>query len=59
MASGSDEMDVDGGGREDRNERAASVLSIDDLEAAQALEGLKSGMLGLSPSQILNCSLEC
>lgn len=24
--------------------RAASVLSMDDLEAAQALEGLRSGM---------------
>jgi hypothetical protein len=29
---------------EDRSRRAASVLSMDDLEAAQALEGLRSGM---------------
>lgn len=28
---------------EDRSRRAASVLSMDDLEAAQALEGLRSG----------------
>lgn len=28
---------------EERNRRAASVLSMDDLEAAQALEGLRSG----------------
>jgi hypothetical protein len=32
-------MDVDG----DRARRAASVLSMDDIEAAQALEGLRSG----------------
>jgi hypothetical protein len=30
--------------KEDRSRRAASVLSMDDLEAAQALEGLRSGM---------------
>lgn len=42
MASGSDQMDVDGS--EDRTKRATSVLSIDDIEAAQALEGLRSGM---------------
>lgn len=35
-------MDVDKA--EDRSRRAASVLSMDDLEAAQALEGLRSGM---------------
>jgi hypothetical protein len=29
---------------DDRNRRAASVLSMDDLEAAQALEGLRTGM---------------
>lgn len=29
---------------EDRSQRATSVLSMDDLEAAQALEGLRSGM---------------
>ena len=34
-------MDVDKA--EDRSRRAASVLSMDDLEAAQALEGLRSG----------------
>jgi hypothetical protein len=30
---------------EDRSRRAASVLSMDDIEAAQALEGLRSGMI--------------
>lgn len=35
-------MDVDKA--EDRSRRAASVLSMDDIEAAQALEGLRSGM---------------
>lgn len=29
---------------EDRSRRATSVLSMDDIEAAQALEGLRSGM---------------
>ena len=29
---------------DDRTRRATSVLSMDDLEAAQALEGLRSGM---------------
>jgi hypothetical protein len=29
--------------QDDRSRRAASVLSMDDLEAAQALEGLRSG----------------
>lgn len=33
---------------DDRSRRAESDLSMDDLEAAQALEGLRSGML---PSQ--------
>jgi hypothetical protein len=28
---------------EDRSRRATSVLSMDDLEAAQALEGLRTG----------------
>lgn len=38
-------MDVDGTAvAEDRSRRAASVLSMDDIEAAQALEGLRSGM---------------
>jgi hypothetical protein len=39
-------MDVDG----DRARRAASVLSMDDIEAAQALEGLRSDF-GHSPPQ--------
>lgn len=30
---------------DDRTRRAASVLSMDDLEAAQALEGLRTGTL--------------
>jgi hypothetical protein len=37
----SEQMEVDGG--EDRTRRGTSVISIDDLEAAQALEGLRSG----------------
>lgn len=36
-------MDLDSHSAEDRTRRAASVLSMDDLEAAQALEGLRSG----------------
>ncbi|KAL1959170.1 hypothetical protein VTO42DRAFT_2675 [Malbranchea cinnamomea] len=36
----SEQMDVDG--PEDRTRRATSVLSIDDIEAAQALEDLRS-----------------
>lgn len=36
-------MDLDSHTTEDRTRRAASVLSMDDLEAAQALEGLRSG----------------
>lgn len=36
-------MDLDSHSTEDRTRRAASVLSMDDLEAAQALEGLRSG----------------
>lgn len=37
-------MDVDGAsGNEDRTRRDTSVLSMDDIEAAQALEGLRSG----------------
>ena len=37
-------MDVDHGPvAEDRSRRATSVLSMDDLEAAQALEGLRTG----------------
>ncbi|KAJ5085017.1 hypothetical protein N7532_009788 [Penicillium argentinense] len=41
-------MDVDTKSPEDRSRRAASVLSMDDLEAAQALEGLRSDF-GQSP----------
>lgn len=38
-------MDVDcNSSPEDRSQRATSVLSMDDLEAAQALEGLRSGV---------------
>lgn len=36
-------MDLNSHSPEDRTRRAASVLSMDDLEAAQALEGLRSG----------------
>lgn len=36
-------MDLESHPTEDRSHRAASVLSMDDLEAAQALEGLRSG----------------
>ena len=38
----SEQMDVDG--PDDRTRWATSVLSIDDIEAAQALEGLRSGI---------------
>lgn len=38
-------MDVDSNGVDDRARRATSVLSMDDIEAAQALEGLRSGEL--------------
>lgn len=50
-------MDVDHSTvADDRSRRATSVLSMDDIEAAQALEGLRTGMsfsflaLGLSRS---------
>lgn len=36
-------MDVDSNSVDDRARRATSVLSMDDIEAAQALEGLRSG----------------
>ncbi len=37
-------MDVDSTpNTEDRTRRATSVLSMDDIEAAQALEGLRAG----------------
>lgn len=42
-------MDLDSHSTEDRTRRAASVLSMDDLEAAQALEGLRSGKLRSIP----------
>jgi hypothetical protein len=38
-------MDLDTTTTDDRSRRATSVISMDDLEAAQALEGLRSGML--------------
>ena len=42
-------MDVDSVASPDTvNGRATSVLSMDDLEAAQALEGLRTGILFLS-----------
>lgn len=37
-------MDLDTSTAEDRSRRATSVISMDDLEAAQALEGLRSGL---------------
>jgi hypothetical protein len=37
-------MDLDTTNADDRSRRATSVISMDDLEAAQALEGLRSGM---------------
>lgn len=36
-------MDVDSNSTDDRARRGTSVLSMDDIEAAQALEGLRSG----------------
>lgn len=37
-------MEVDSGGVDsERTQRATSVLSMDDIEAAQALEGLRTG----------------
>jgi hypothetical protein len=38
-------MDLDTTTTDDRSRRATSVISMDDLEAAQALEGLRSGMV--------------
>jgi hypothetical protein len=38
-------MDLDNTTADDRSRRATSVISMDDLEAAQALEGLRSGMV--------------
>ncbi len=37
---------------EDRTRRATSVLSMDDIEAAQALEGLRAGELRYALTQI-------
>ena len=34
----------------DRHSRATSALSMDDIEAAQALEGLRAGTVTLNPS---------
>lgn len=43
-------MDVDHSTvAEDRSRRATSVLSMDDIEAAQALEGLRTGMSFFPP----------
>ncbi|KAF3479670.1 clock-controlled protein 8 [Arthroderma uncinatum] len=38
----SNDMEVDSVGSESRSRRATSVISMDDIEAAQALEGLRS-----------------
>ncbi|EEP78933.1 conserved hypothetical protein [Uncinocarpus reesii 1704] len=43
-------MDVDSMCNDDRSTRATSVLSMDDIEAAQALEGLRSDFAHSSPS---------
>ncbi|KAK2870546.1 hypothetical protein FQN49_003112 [Arthroderma sp. PD_2] len=40
--TGSNDMEVDSVGSEGRSRRATSVISMDDIEAAQALEGLRS-----------------
>jgi hypothetical protein len=43
-------MDVDNNTvAEDRSRRATSVLSMDDIEAAQALEGLRTGIAFSAP----------
>ena len=38
-------MDVDSNGADDRDSRAPSAFSIDDLEVAKALTGMREGML--------------
>ncbi|EED17584.1 clock controlled protein (Ccg-8), putative [Talaromyces stipitatus ATCC 10500] len=43
-------MDVDSNSVDDRARRATSVLSMDDIEAAQALEGLRSDFAYTPPS---------
>lgn len=46
-------MDTDNAaGAEDRSRRATSVLSMDDLEAAQALEGLRTGIILHRPNWV-------
>lgn len=51
-------MDVDNTTvAEDRSRRATSVLSMDDIEAAQALEGLRTGMPFWSCFVSSRCSL--
>ncbi|EER27779.1 hypothetical protein D8B26_006115 [Coccidioides posadasii str. Silveira] len=47
-------MDVDSMCNDDRSTRATSVLSMDDIEAAQALEGLRSEFAHSSPSSQSN-----
>lgn len=42
VSSGPTQLDMD---KEGRSRRATSVLSMDDIEAAQALEGLRTGQL--------------
>ncbi|WEW56026.1 transcriptional regulator opi1 [Emydomyces testavorans] len=50
-------MDVDSMCNDDRSTRATSVLSMDDIEAAQALEGLRSEFAHASPSSRRNTCL--
>uniref|UniRef100_A0A093XF17 Clock-controlled protein 8 n=1 Tax=Talaromyces marneffei PM1 TaxID=1077442 RepID=A0A093XF17_TALMA len=45
-------MDIDSNGVDDRAQRATSVLSMDDIEAAQALEGLRSDFAYTPPHPI-------
>lgn len=49
-------MDLDTTTTDDRSRRATSVISMDDLEAAQALEGLRSGMLTRLSSILCNAA---
>jgi hypothetical protein len=51
-------MDLDTNTADDRSRRATSVISMDDLEAAQALEGLRSGMVTAYP-QFLRLGDKC
>ena len=53
-------MDVDNNSSPDdrsRSRRGNSVLSMDDLEAAQALEGLRSGMVLIHDARLGNNDL--